>query len=374
MSFSLHTWVSIGLAFVVLSFVGGTSLKAQSHNTPEVSIVLPTDNDALFRGGGEAFYMRTNRRPRQKVNAPWTAGMYGFVRNPVFISSQVIYRRFHEGIDIVPLQRSANGEALDEIRTIADGEVVYVNNVARTSNYGKYIVIEHWWGQSPYYSLYSHLKSIHVEIGDMVKQGASIGVMGYTGVGLNRARSHLHLEINLMLNEAFNDWYDDYLKNRAPNHHEIFNGLNLVGMDVARLYLELKENPNLTIPEFLKKESPSFEVTIPAGPDLPDILWRYPWLCDELEGWMPEYGLPIEMGNSWKITFAASGFPLKFATSDRVVDNAEVNMIKRANVPYQYLTNGLVRGRGNSFTLTQSGRRRMDLLTRSFEGYFEPLN
>lgn len=358
-------WSLIGLIYLCILFMDWGACVTQAQNSPEISLVLPTDNDALFRGGGPEFYMRTYRQPKPNEKPGWTAGKYGFVRNVRHTSAGVIYSRFHEGIDIRPLRRTSRGVPLDEVRTIADGEVVYVTKSSGRSNYGLYIVIEHWWGQSPYYSLYAHLGSISVEIGDFVDQGATIGVMGYTGRGVNRDRAHLHLEINLMLNEAFDGWYDDYLSKAAPNYHGIYNGINLTGIDVSALYLQLKENPELTIPEFFKGEPTFFEVTIPAGPTLPDILWRYPWLCEELEGWIPEFGPPLEMGASWKISFAASGLPLKFQPSDEIVDEPKLNVLERSSISYQYLSNGLVRGRGNTFSLSQSGQRRIDLLLRS---------
>jgi len=336
-----------------------------AQSTPQVSIALPTENDAIFRGGGSDFYIGVYRQSRPNERPGWTAGEYGFVRNVRHTSGGTVYSRFHEGIDIRPLRRTSRGEPLDEISTIAEGQVVYVNKIERRSNYGLYVVIEHWWGDSPYYSLYAHLKNISVEIGENVEQGAVIGVMGYTGAGISRSRAHLHLEINMMLSEAFNHWYDDHLSDAAPNYHEIYNGLNLVGIDVAGLYLGLRENPDLTIPEFLRQTSPSFEVTIPAGPTLPDILWRYPWLCGELKDWIPEYGPPIELGSSWKITFDASGLPLNFESSNEVINSPKLNVLKRSNIPYQYLTNGLVRGRGSNFSLSRSGIRRIDLISRS---------
>lgn len=355
-------------ACIILMTSDGIFQKVTAQSEPEISLVLPTDNDALFRGGGPEFYMRTYRTPKPNEQPGWTAGKYGFVRNVRHTSQGVIYSKFHEGIDIRPLRRSRNGAPLDDIRAIAGGKVVYVNETPSHSNYGYYIVVEHWWGESPYYSLYAHLSRPSVVTGEHVNQGDVIGIMGYTGRGINRDRAHLHLEINLMLSEAFNYWYEDHLKRAVPNnYHEIYNGLNLVGIDIASLYLELEENPHLTIPEFLKSEPHFFEVIIPAGPTLPDMLWRYPWLCDELSDWIPEYGPPIEMGSSWKISFGASGIPLKFQPSDEVVDQPVLKVIQRSTLPYQYLTNGLVQGRGNKFSLSASGKRRIDLILRSLE-------
>ena len=351
----------------------GFSLHALAQGEHEISLILPTENTAIFEeGGGPEFYMHTYRQERPGEQPGWTAGKYGFVRNVRRTSSGVIYSRFHEGIDIRPLRRTRRGDPLDEIGAIAEGEVVYVNNVPARSNYGRYIVIEHQWGESPYYSLYAHLGRVSVEVGDWIDQGKVIGVMGYSGRGVNRSRAHLHLEVNLMLNESFSDWYEDHLKDAAPNYHGIFNGINLTGIDIAELYLRLPENPDLTMPEFLQEaETPFFEVKVPVEAAIPNMLWRYPWLCPELEGWRPDYGTPFEMGNSWKITFAASGLPLKFEPLDEVLDGPELNVLQRSSISYQYLTNGLVRGRGNDFSLTTSGLRRIDLISRPSRNHRE---
>ena len=42
---------------------------------------------------------------------------------------------------------------------------------------GKYIVVEHQWDGCPYYSLYGHLRSIAVQIGQKVSQGEHLAVM-----------------------------------------------------------------------------------------------------------------------------------------------------------------------------------------------------
>jgi murein DD-endopeptidase MepM/ murein hydrolase activator NlpD len=160
-----------------------------------VNIVLPTDNHALLNGDKAAFYQYVKRDFEGESSAPWEGGQYGFVRNPRKFGATVLYTRFHEGIDIQPLHRAANGEPLDVIHAIAAGKVVYANNVPSFSNYGRYIVIEHQFGGCPYYSLCAHLNAVNVTIGEQVSQGDAIAVMGHTGEGIDRERSHVHLEI-----------------------------------------------------------------------------------------------------------------------------------------------------------------------------------
>jgi murein DD-endopeptidase MepM/ murein hydrolase activator NlpD len=229
---------------LLVSALMHTSTMSESQN---LNLVLPTDNDALFSGGGAAFYQHIERNFKGVKSTPWEGGQYGFVRDPIDTPGGLVYTRFHEGMDIRPVHRDAHGEPLDEVRAIAAGKVVHVNPVPGYSNYGKYIVIEHRWGDSDYYSLYAHLSSIAVEPGESVNRGQNIAVMGYTGTGINRERAHLHLELNLMLSHEFESWYNAFFRN-DPNHNGIYNGMNLAGLDIARLYLALQKDPSLTIP------------------------------------------------------------------------------------------------------------------------------
>ena len=273
------------------------------------------------------------------------------MRDPVETAVGIVYTRFHEGIDIRPLHRDARGEPLDEVRAIAPGKVVHTNLVPGYSNYGRYIVIEHRWDGSNYYSLYGHLSSTAVRPGDHVERGQRIAVMGYTGAGLNQARAHVHLELNLMLSHHFEAWHEAFHKN-DPNHNGIYNGINLAGLDIARLYLALRKNPSLTIPEFLGDEEISYKVAVPRSAhfELPRL---YPWMVTRSAG--PET-------QSWEVSFAQSGLPLKIAPSAKQVAQPELTYVKKSSIDYFYLTHGEVAGRGQKGHLTESGQRLMRLL------------
>ena len=254
-------------------------------------------------------------------------------------------------IDIRPLHRDANGDPLDEVRAIADGKVVHTNLVSSYSNYGKYIVIEHRWDGSSYYSLYGHLSSIQVHPGDSVKRAQSIAIMGYTGVGINRERAHLHLEFDLMYSRQFEAWYTTFFRN-DPNRHGIYNGMNLAGLDVERLYLALRKNPALTIPEFLNDEEIFYKVTLPKSRHF-DL--------SKLYSWMLAAGKRNEKA-SWEVSFASSGVPLKIEASDKQVKQPELSYVKKSPIEYSYLTRDIVSGHGNSAHLTNYGGQLMRLL------------
>src|SRR5437667_5359700 len=336
------------LAFVLLLLWSNVSVLAQNQG---VDLVLPTDNDALFRGGGPAFYQFIERDYKGVKSTPWEGGQYGFVRDPVETPEGIVYTRFHEGIDIRPLQRDARGEPLDQVRAIADGKVVHVNLVPGYSNYRNYIVIEHCLDRSRYYSLYGHLSAIAVRPGQTVRRGQGIAVMGYTGAGLNQARAHVHLELNFMLSHRFESWYNACHKN-DPNHNGIYNGINLAGLDIARLYLALRKNPSLTIPDFIAEEETFYKVTLPKSRhfELPKL---YPWMLTGAAG----TELP-----SWEVSFARSGLPLKIEPSDKHVMQPELSYFKKSSIDYSYLTRDEISGRAETAHLTEYGRRLMQLL------------
>jgi murein DD-endopeptidase MepM/ murein hydrolase activator NlpD len=329
------------LLLPVLNLIGQTA----------VDLALPTANDALFRDDGPAFYQYVERDYKGEKSTPWEGGQYGFVRDPIETSQGIVYTRFHEGMDIRPLQRDAKGDPTDEIHAIADGKVVHVNPVPGYSNYGRYIVIEHHWDGSNYYSLYGHLSSVRVQVGQEVKKGDPIAVMGWTGVGINRERAHVHLELNLLLNHHFEAWHDSLYKN-DPNHNGIYNGINLTGLDIGRLYLALRKNPSLTIPQFFEGEETFYKVAIPRSGNF-ELPKRYPWMVKGRAGFSTA---------SWEVSFNRSGLPLQIEPSTKKVAGPELTYVKKSPVDYTALTRGAVGGKNGHGFLTDNGKQLMRLL------------
>jgi murein DD-endopeptidase MepM/ murein hydrolase activator NlpD len=317
-----------------------------------LNLALPTENDALFRDDGPAFYQYIERDYHGEKSTPWEGGRYGFVRNPVETSAGIIYTRLHEGIDIRALQRDASGEPLDVVRAIAPGTVVHANQMAGYSNYGRYVVVEHRFDGCKYYSLYGHLSTITVRSGQHVEQRDQLGVMGHTGEGLNQARAHVHLELNLMLSQHFEAWHDTYFKN-DPNHHGLYNGLNLAGLDIARLYLALQKRPALTIPEFLAEEETLYRVLVPASKNF-DLVKFYPWMVK---------AKPDGAVASWEVSFNRAGVPLKVQPGAKPVSEPELSYFKPSAVDAGILTMDRISGRGQNARLTEKGKQFMRLLT-----------
>jgi murein DD-endopeptidase MepM/ murein hydrolase activator NlpD len=341
----LVTLRGISITAVLLVTHPGFSAMGQP-----AKIILPTENHALLTGDKAAFYQYVKRDFQGEISEPWEGGQYGFVRNPRKIGTVVLYTHFHEGMDIRPLQRDSIGEPLDTIHAIAGGKVVYTNPVPSNSNYGRYIVIEHQFDGCPYYSLYAHLSTICVKIDDRVTQGDSIGVMGHTGEGIDRERSHLHLELNLLLNADFEKWSAKYFPSDG-NRHGIYNGQNLDGFDIGRFYLELDKNPRLTIPQFIKEETTWYRALIPLSKHM-DILQRYPWLS----GGQAE-------AKSWEISFNQAGIPIHFDPSERVVEKPVLSWVNPSPFPYALQTRGYIQGSGSNYSFSKEGERYMDLIS-----------
>ncbi len=317
---------------------------------------LPTENHNLLHGRPEKFYMYVDRTFEGERSTPWEGGSWGLVRNPVRVGGEVRYLRFHEGIDIAPVKRDRAGNPLDLVMSIAEGTVVHVSDVPGRSNYGRYIVVAHPVGDdSVVHSLYAHLAKCTVKPGDRVKAGGVLGQMGYTGRGLNRTRAHLHLELALLMSTRFQGWFERY--SGGTNHHGNYNGMNLIGMDVARFFLERQEDPQLSVPRFVRDSPAYFKVTVPRKGTL-DFARRHPWLV---------YGDLDQPSPSWEIAFTATGLPTGIAVSQREVDQPIVSAVRGdSDVGHRYFTRGLLSGEGKKVALSTNGRKLVALITGDF--------
>ncbi|MGY8647623.1 MAG: M23 family metallopeptidase [Verrucomicrobiales bacterium] len=319
-----------------------------------LKLTLPTDNRAIFNGKPEDFYMWVPRHFDGKDSKPWAAGQYGFVRTLVNTDREgIIATKFHEGLDIKPMKRDRNDRPLDIVRTISAGTVVYVNPNSGGSNYGKYIVVEHKWGSGPFYSLYAHLSETSVTEGQHLLGGSTLGKMGYTGQGITRERSHLHLELNLLATENFDDWHEKVLKGKNP--HGLYNGMNLIGIDIASLFLAQKNNPDLTIPAFLSGATPYYKVTVPRIRAL-EIVDRYSWL---------KKGSHEKPSASWEISFTDSGIPLAVIPSHRMVNGPTISYVRTTRSKHSYYTRKRLTGEGRRASLSKSGLDFISFFTNS---------
>ena len=76
----------------------------------------------------------------------------------------------------------------------AAGQVIVARGSGYNGGYGKYIIISHYNGTQ---TVYGHLSSVNVNVGDLVYQGQIIGKTGNTG---HSTGPHLHFEVRGALN------------------------------------------------------------------------------------------------------------------------------------------------------------------------------
>jgi murein DD-endopeptidase MepM/ murein hydrolase activator NlpD len=115
---------------------------------------------------------------------------FGWRIHPVYKT-----RRFHSGIDI-------SGDYGSPVIAAQDGVVLIVRNPVEGRNtggtgFGNYIVIAH---ENSISTLYGHLKSTSVQVGQQVRAGDKIGTCGSTGTSTGP-----HLQFDLMINGIATD-------------------------------------------------------------------------------------------------------------------------------------------------------------------------
>ncbi len=91
-------------------------------------------------------------------------------------------RKMHAGIDF-------SAKTGTPIQATGDGKVVKVTNSGRRG-YGLHVVIDHGYG---YETLYGHMSSATVKVGQTIKKGQEIGKVGSTGTS---TAPHCHYEVH----------------------------------------------------------------------------------------------------------------------------------------------------------------------------------
>lgn len=94
---------------------------------------------------------------------------------------------FHTGVDFTG--KNVNGKSVVAANA---GNVIFTKTTyIPNKSYGKYIIVDHGGGYS---TLYAHLSSVNVSVGDYVEKGENIGNVGSTGWSTG---PHLHFEVRI---------------------------------------------------------------------------------------------------------------------------------------------------------------------------------
>ena len=108
------------------------------------------------------------------IKKGWVSSYYGYRVDP-FSGKKV----FHHGLDFA-------GKAGSEVVAVANGIVSWQGS---RGGYGEMIEIDHGNG---YQTRYAHNKKLVVKLGDRIKKGQAIALMGSTG---RSTGPHVHFEI-----------------------------------------------------------------------------------------------------------------------------------------------------------------------------------
>jgi murein DD-endopeptidase MepM/ murein hydrolase activator NlpD len=225
------------------------------------------------------------------------SGLYGCVRNGG--------TRFHEGLDLAPVGRNAQGEAVDPIVVVADGIVRHVSSRPSDGGYGRYVVVEHPDLVPAVYTLYAHLAAITpgLSVGDRVNRGDRLGIMGRSagGYSIPKDRAHLHFEMGVRFTDSFSRWYSAQGYG-SPNNHGVFNGMNLVGFDPLAFFDAFKNGRASQPIDFMATLPVAVTVRV-NDRRIPDFARRYPMLV--------EGEVPVNGPAGWEIDFHGSRLPLR---------------------------------------------------------------
>jgi len=130
-----------------------------------------------------------------------TASGWGYRIHPIYK-----VRKFHYGMDFT----APTGTP---VYTTGDGKVVEIKGSRRShSGYGLVIKIDHGFG---YETLYAHLNSFNVRLGQKMKRGDVIGYVGNTG---GSTAPHLHYEVHKNGSAVNPQYY--YFKDLTPQEYE----------------------------------------------------------------------------------------------------------------------------------------------------------
>lgn len=141
-------------------------------------------------------------QPIPNKNLRRIASGFGYRVDPIYKT-----RKMHKGMDFT---------APTGTKIYATGDAVVKKVLNKRWGYGKHVVLDHGYG---YATLYGHMSRINVRVGQKVKRGQLIGLVGSTGKSTG---PHLHYEVHrngtavnpvgYFYNDLTSEQYEEMLK------------------------------------------------------------------------------------------------------------------------------------------------------------------
>jgi murein DD-endopeptidase MepM/ murein hydrolase activator NlpD len=157
-------------------------IVAYNDLNPEKGLTI---GETIIIPDGEETTIVSSTKPSTKLPAKYTGPSYsGYYLKPVtnYRRTQGLHGYLRNAIDMA-------APVGTPIYASAEGKVIIAKSSGWNSGYGNYIVISHPNGTQ---TLYAHLSSLKVGVGQRVNKGETIGGMGSTGKSTG---SHLHFEV-----------------------------------------------------------------------------------------------------------------------------------------------------------------------------------
>jgi len=269
----------------------------------------------------------------------------------------------HEGIDIRCLRRDANGEPNDAVNAALEGSVAYISTKPGLSNYGIYIVLRHSIEGLDVLTLYAHLREVRqgLRVGQRVATGETIGVLGRTSntrQRITKDRAHLHFEIDLLLNERFDEWN----RRNNPgqrNDHGTWNGLNLVGIDPTSVFkAQAAQGKGFSLLDHIRNQTELCRVVVRST--------KFPWLkrCTPLIRRNPVADREGFAGFEVALNFNGVPFLLIPRSASELRGKSDLQLLSvNANEAATRGCRHLVQKTAAGWELTAKGRKLFSLLT-----------
>jgi len=334
---------------ICLLALGGIFYSALNFNLfAQTPFQFPTANHALYEVGNELKFFAPTAPDK-----PWTTGSFGCVRSDGW--------QMHEGLDILHLHTDRAGEPTDPVMATADGTVMYVNNKASLSNYGRYIVIRHVIEGIEIYSLYAHLSMASVTAGQTVRAGQVIAIMGRTSntsERIDKNRAHVHFELNVLVNDNYAAWFKRNSAGERNDHGE-WNGQNLDGLDVREILLG-EHNPvkPFSLLTFLRSQNELCRVLVRAT-NFP-YLKRYAALVLK----NPKADKEGIAGYQIALNYNAVPFALMPRAASEIKGAAKFQLLSVNEAEYHaHPCRRLVIQHGSRWELTEKGQRELEMIT-----------
>jgi murein DD-endopeptidase MepM/ murein hydrolase activator NlpD len=282
MNLSRRSFLSLGAAMLTTAVTPCFAAPSASKVPTGCILLRPPTAFTTLDGSDKKVFMDTGTgRPE--------SGMFGNTRKYANGSP-----RFHEGIDIAPFPPwHRKTLPTDTVSAASDGQVMYMNVYkANPSLYGNYIVLAHRVpGFGQIYTLYGHLRAFAkgLRVGMEVSSGTALGTLGNIP-DIPVARSHLHFEIGLIMNDHYPLIDDD---------HGVWNGANLYGINPCDAFAEQAQYGYFNIAQYIASRPVAF--TYWTQKPVPSyFVKRYP----SLKRYTPKAGEP------YAISFSSEGLPI----------------------------------------------------------------